>query len=408
MRAKRLAAATMAASLLLAGAACGDNQSEREPGDLTQEKPLNPDIVVSPLRKLNYIATYATMGNAYIHMWQTGDVLSASIAQQKGLGETQSAGVNLRSDLGELLGGHALLASIATQKIADHAPDAEGAMGQLDKNSDALGEAIGAVYPEAKDAFLKGWKEQVRMYSDFATSVRNGEPTKKAQSAEELAGFTNTFGELLGGIVGLPGPAVTETLKAHVAHITGAVEQYRAKEFDKSYAEIRAGYSHALTMADTLAGAIATQKGLGATTGKAGDLRYNLGSMLGQHAVFASLATQKGFGGESDFTNLAASLDLNSDELGAAIGSVYGDAAKNEFLKQWKDHIRMFVDLTLATKDNDGAKLQAATAELDGYTTTFGAFLGNATGVAPTVVSNALKLHVDQLVRALNEYSGKV
>ncbi|MGH2688693.1 MAG: hypothetical protein ACRDKW_07790, partial [Actinomycetota bacterium] len=75
MRAKRFAAAAIAASLLIAGAAaCGDNPTERTPADLSQEKPFGAEVVTNPLRKLNFIAAYANMSDAYEHLWQTGAV----------------------------------------------------------------------------------------------------------------------------------------------------------------------------------------------------------------------------------------------------------------------------------------------------------------------------------------------
>jgi hypothetical protein len=50
----------------------------------------------------------------------------------------------------------------------------------------------------------------------------------------------------------------------------------------------------------------------------AADLRVTLDRLLGEHAILAMLATQKGFDGEEDFEPIAAALDRNSAELADA------------------------------------------------------------------------------------------
>ena len=60
------------------------------------------------------------------------------------------------------------------------------------------------------------------------------------------------------------------------------------------------------------------------TMSAAADLRVTLDSLLGEHALLAVAATQKGFDGAADFEAAAAALDANSVELAEAIGSVYG------------------------------------------------------------------------------------
>jgi hypothetical protein len=68
------------------------------------------------------------------------------------------------------------------------------------------------------------------------------------------------------------------------------------------------------------------------TTSAAADLRVTLTSLLGEHALLAVTATQKGFDGAEDFEAAAAALDANSVELADVIASVYGDEAAEQFL----------------------------------------------------------------------------
>lgn len=141
--------------------------------------------------------------------------------------------------------------------------------------------------------------------------------------------------------------------------------------------------------------------------GAAVDLRVTLDRLLGEHAMLAAFAMQKGFAGEKDFEAIAGALEANTVDLGAAIGSVYGDEAEQAFLEQWREHIGFFVDLTVATAKKDDAGRKAALDKLAGYRASFASFLDKATdGNLPAKgAADALQAHVDQLTGALDQYA---
>jgi len=176
--------------------------------------------------------------------------------------------------------------------------------------------------------------------------------------------------------------------------------------YAKAYADVRTAYAHMWETGGVLSGAIAKQKGF-ADSGenKAAATRAVLSRLLGEHVLLAVVATTKGLDGAPDFTAIAAALDANSVELADTVGSVYGEAAKNEFLKQWRDHIRMFVDYTKATAAKDKAGQDKAVQELGGYVTNFGKFLATAVGLPADAVQASVKDHVFQLKGALDAYA---
>ena len=113
-----------------------------------------------------------------------------------------------------------------------------------------------------------------------------------------------------------------------------------------------------------------------AAASPAADLRVTLDTLLGEHALLAIAASQKGFDGAADFEAAAAALDANGVELSEAIGSVYGNEAAKQFLDGpalWRDHISFFVDYTVALAQNDKAAQQEAVDNLTGYTGAFSA-----------------------------------
>jgi len=140
----------------------------------------------------------------------------------------------------------------------------------------------------------------------------------------------------------------------------------------------------------------------------AADLRVTLDNLLGEHAVLAMNATNAGVTGSKTFPAAAKTLDRNSVALSKAIGSLYGAKAGNTFLNgkfMWRDHIRFFVNYTVAVAKKDKAAQAKAVADLKTYTVRFGDFLAGATGLPKAAVRNDLLGHVVELKSQLDAYA---
>lgn len=384
----------------IVGAACQsstDSKSDDKPASKASDQAGKPD----------YEKAYSEVRVAYAHMYGTGDVLAGAIAKQKGFAEEKNAAADTRVALSRLLGEHVLLAVVATTKGLGGAPDFGASAEALDANSAELGDVIGSVYgDEAKNEFLKQWRDHIRMFVDYTKATAAKDKAGQDKAVQELGGYINNFGKFLADAVGLPASAVQGSVKEHVFQLKGALDAAAAGNFDEAYAKTREGYKHMVMTGGVLAEAISKQKNLGNSKTKQAETRIALGSLLAEHAAVAAVTTTKGLDGAGDFKAIAGALDANSVELGDVIGSVYGDPAKNEFLKQWRDHIRMFVDYTTATAKKDTAGQEKAVQELGGYITNFGQFLATAVGLPPAAVQEAVKMHVFQLKGALDAYAG--
>ena len=144
------------------------------------------------------------------------------------------------------------------------------------------------------------------------------------------------------------------------------------------------------------------------TNTAAADLRVTLDTLLGEHALLALAAAQKGFDGAPDFETAAAALDANSVEVAEAIGSVYGEEAAAQFLdgpSLWRDHIGFFVDYSVALAGKDEAAQQEAVDDLTGYTGAFSGFLAEATGLPQAALQDGLVMHITQLKGAVDAYA---
>ena len=141
---------------------------------------------------------------------------------------------------------------------------------------------------------------------------------------------------------------------------------------------------------------------------KAVQLRIALNQLLGEHAILAIQATQRGLVGGKDFPAVAKQLDANSVAISKAIASVYGAAAGKQFLdgkNLWRAHIKDFVAYTVATAKHDKAGQKKAVADLMAYIQTQAAFFAKATGLPKQALVADLTAHVLQLKGQLDAFA---
>ena len=142
------------------------------------------------------------------------------------------------------------------------------------------------------------------------------------------------------------------------------------------------------------------------TDTKSADLRVLLNSLERQHVDLASAATRAGFDGHASFDKVAAELDKNSVSLADAVGSVYGTAARDQFLTIWRSHIGFFVDYTVGAKTGDKAKMDTAVKNLtEGYVPAIADFFSKANPNLPReAVAQLVTQHVLLLKAAVDTY----
>lgn len=141
------------------------------------------------------------------------------------------------------------------------------------------------------------------------------------------------------------------------------------------------------------------------TTAKASDLRATLNNLEAEHVDLASAATRAGFDGDPSFTAAAEALGKNTDQLSAAITSVYGEEAGAKFKEIWASHIGFFVDYTVAAKGGDQAGMDKAVQNLNGYVEAISTFLSDANPNLPKeAVAQLVTEHVGLLKEAVDKH----
>jgi hypothetical protein len=128
----------------------------------------------------------------------------------------------------------------------------------------------------------------------------------------------------------------------------------------------------------------------------AANLRTDLNYLLGEHQILAFKATGAALGGrQAEFEAYGSLLNTNGTDLGAAIGSIYGQAAQDEWNRIWSAHNGFFVDYTTGVATDDQAMMDQAVEDLTTiYVPEFSAFLAGATGLPEDAVTDLVTDHV--------------
>ena len=326
-------------------------------------------------------------------------------------GFTATPAATLYAGLDELLTEHVDLTANVVQTAVTTSPSSaatKAALAALDQNTVALGQAFGSVYGAgAQQQFLKLWRAHIGFFVNYTVGTATHDTAMVAAAKHDLAGYITQFGAFVSGATKLPKAAVAADLQGHVTTLETAINAIVAKSPDAGQA-VEMAAMHMGGTAQVLAGGIASSKGLsGSVTGPSASLRAGLTGLLVQHVAATGFVAQTAVAAHGDLTNpevsgAVSALSDNTNQRGAAIGSVYGPAAQAQFLKLWRAHIGFFVNYTLGLATHNTARVAAARQDLGGYITQFSAFTSGATKLPKAAVAADLQGHVATLETAIN------
>jgi len=334
------------------------------------------------------------------------DMQSSSPASATDATATQAAA--LRSGLDQLFREHVNLTGFVVQTAVISgvkSPQTAAALKALDANTVAIGDAIGSVYgADAKTAFLKMWRAHIGFFVDYTVGLATKDNAKVTKAQAQLAGYKRDFAAFLGGATKIPPAAIATELQGHIQTLEAAIQAILTKNKDAG-AKLQMAAMHMDGTAAALAGGIAKDKNLdGTSDSQASALRAGLTGLLIQHVAQTGEVVQSVVATSLTSPQTAgaiAALDQNTQDLGKAIGSLYGADAQTAFLKMWRAHIGFFVDYTKGLASGDKAAVSAAQAKLANYQRDFGNFLGSATGLPGDAVSADLQGHIQTLEAAI-------
>ncbi|QHE50759.1 S-layer homology domain-containing protein [Pontibacillus sp. HMF3514] len=327
--------------------------------------------------------------------------------------KVDTAAVELRADLDRMFSEHVYLAMTAMRKGANQDPDFEQAVAALEGNTQDLTAAITSVYgEEAGNQFNEFWSNHIGFFVDYVKATANEDEAAKQEALDNLENYKEEFSTFMSEATDnqLKSDALAEGLQTHINQLIGGFNAFVEGDYEEAYETQSNAMEHMYMTSKGLSSAIVNQfpdkfNNTKAVT-KAAQLRSDLDFLLSEHFALAQQAMQNGIQGAPEFEANVATLQQNTEELSATIGSVYGEEAGQKFKDLWSSHIGYFVDYVKATGKDDEEARQEALAELDDYRKDFSQFMSTATEerVPSDGLAQGLQVHVDQLTGTFDQY----
>ncbi len=326
----------------------------------------------------------------------------AMSADPNGGAVTDSPAADLRTKLNLALGEHIILAAKATEAALGGRGDEFAAYGALlNTNGTEIGAMIGSVYgADAANQFNLIWSAHNGFFVDYTTGVAKNDKAMQDKAVQDLTTiYVPQFTDFISTATGLPKDAVTKLTMEHVVQTKAIVDAQAKGDWTAAYANLHTAFAHMQMIGDALAPAIAAKfpdKITGDATTKAVDFRVALNQLLQEHLYLASSATGAALGGRSaEFAAAGAALNANGTDIGAALGTLYGTDAQDQFNKIWSAHNGFFVDYTTGVAKNDKAMQDKAVQDLTTiYLPEFSAFLAGATDLPLDAVTSLVTDHI--------------
>lgn len=322
----------------------------------------------------------------------------------------------LRVTLERYLSEHMALLASMTEAAFDARPtEFKAASDALDANSVDISKAMGQIYgPDVEKQFLAAWRRHIGLFVDYNAAVITKDKAKQDKAISDLNSYADGFGDLLNKMnPKFDKAAVAGLFKTHISTIKDVVDAQNAKDWPKTYANVRKAFAHMDMVAVGLATGIAANapdKFDGNPDASGAKLRASLTGLLTEHIYLASAATHAALNArDPEFKAAADALDQNSVDLSKAIGTVYGADAEKNFLALWRKHIGLVVDYTTATVKKDKTAQDKSANDLIAYAGEFGKFLETATnkGLPAQAVTDLVKMHLTTLKDVIDAQAAK-
>ncbi len=143
---------------------------------------------------------------------------------------------------------------------------------------------------------------------------------------------------------------------------------------------------------------------------EARQVRLLIEQLLGHHAVLMVRLMRGPVDGERQFVDAAdEAVGRNTDELVAAVGSVYGEQAGSDFRELWTEHVDALKSYSEALATEDQAGKDEATKVLDDYAAKYGRAVNALTGgrLPADAVADGVSEHIHHLLAAVDAYAAE-
>jgi hypothetical protein len=313
----------------------------------------------------------------------------------------------------QLLGRHALLTSRLMRSVIMDLPGLRTATGSsLQANTGELATQITSAYgAQSAGNFTRLWRRYLNDCFLYANAVANGNTGSKATAEKALEADASAYGRWAASSSKgrLPAPAAAARFRTYTTGMTGQLDQYAAKRYDRAYQGARTSYETMFTMGAGLAKGSLGAKQAAALDQPAEQLRSAFAMLLGEHMELVVDAQRATFAGSPEFTAAAGALNTNTRALTSAIGGIAGPAKAEAFEHDWAEHIEGLVAYTAAVARKDDQARDKAAEEIDEYAHDVAAFFAGLVDqrIKAGTLAGAVTAHDEHLIEHVEAYASR-
>jgi hypothetical protein len=312
-----------------------------------------------------------------------------------------------------LLGQHSVLAAdMMRGRIRGDDDFGQAANAAIGRNTDDLAAVVGSQFgDEAANQFRSMWADHVTALFNYARGVATDDAAVRDEAKANLVEIENRLAEFFSAAAQgrLPRDAAMSAVQAHVDHLLHQADAYAAGDYGRANDLYREGYSQTFGIGHALAATLLPPDQAAVLEQPSWRLRSELDRLLGEHVALAVAALRAGSTNSPDFPAAAAALNANTGDISAAVGTLFGPEAGQQFMSLWADHVDQLVVYTAGVAGNDSGRREVAVGNLRGFETRLAAFLDSATGskVASADLAKAFLAHDEMLTRQVDAFAAK-
>ena len=264
--------------------------------------------------------------------------------------------------------------------------DGDAAAVRLLRNQEDIGRAIVPFYGDGAGGKLTDvLKQHILIAVALVSAARSGNQSKFQEEDEKWTKNAEEIADVLSGAnPNWPKRDVVDLLGQHLALTKNETTARLQQNWDADVEAFDQIFTEILTVADVLSDGIVKQfpERFGARSGgdreKATSLRLALARLWADHVIWTRQYIISAVANAPDTDKAAARLLKNQDDIGAAVGSIYGEAAGAKLTELLRQHIMTAVEIVDAAKKNDDSRFKKANDDWDRNAEAIASFLSSA------------------------------
>ena len=282
-----------------------------------------------------------------------------------------------------LLGQHTIQAGdLMRGRLRNDEDFAQAANAAVGQNTAALAQQVGALGGADAAARFQGlWTDHVTALVNYSRGLATNDAAVRDEARARLDALNTEIADVVATSTQgrLDRETVQKELSTHVDHLVAQADAYAAKDYARANTAYREGYQHAFRLGGTLATGLLPPDQAAGLGAPAWQLRSELTRLLGEHVGLALGTLRAGATNGPDFPAMVDSLNGNTTDVTAAVGSLFGEPAASQFMSLWADHLDLLGTYAADVGAEKQNRRQAVEDDLHNWQQRFAAFIDTAT-----------------------------